>query len=469
MAPATAKKAKKAKKKNAPDKPVPESLFPDHDKNPVLNPTQSSAEQILKEEKKWDEIVNFFQHQSVSAPLKPPPPALLLTLVGAFLSSYGFNSASRIYTTQLSSRKNLDDWNAELGVKLPKGFPDLVKIFNDWHKDYRERVHLDKTSSEDDDDNNAQTTKSMKKEKKKPKKKTTVAQESSSSSSSSSISSGGSSSSSSDEGEADLKSKSASPAHKVAKKESNSSSSSSSSSTSSSDSDADDEQEVVQKPRSASSSSSSNETSSSSASDSSSPAPTISKTDKKENNQIPSKKPLKEASQGAKKVIKEAAEIVPLRKPPNISTKSSISSTTLEIASPPKPAQAITSNNSSSTSSSDSSSESSSSSSDSPAQPHGAGAPLGSSKRKRSSSPPALEPVAKKSRTPFQRVPKDTKVDARLASNAYVSHEYGDRAHQDLSVTRGKGFTKEKNKKKRGSYRGGAIDIAGGKGIKFED
>jgi hypothetical protein len=33
--------------------------------------------------------------------------------------------------------------------------------------------------------------------------------------------------------------------------------------------------------------------------------------------------------------------------------------------------------------------------------------------------------------------------------------DYGARASADLIVTRGKGFTKEKNKKKRGSYRGG--------------
>ena len=38
-----------------------------------------------------------------------------------------------------------------------------------------------------------------------------------------------------------------------------------------------------------------------------------------------------------------------------------------------------------------------------------------------------------------------------------------------MIVTKGKGFTKEKNKGKRGSYRGGMIDTSGGKGIKFED
>ena len=57
----------------------------------------------------------------------------------------------------------------------------------------------------------------------------------------------------------------------------------------------------------------------------------------------------------------------------------------------------------------------------------------------------------KKSNVPFSRIPADTKVDPRFASNEYVSYEYADRAFKDLSVTKGKGFTKEKNKKKRGT------------------
>lgn len=55
-------------------------------------------------------------------------------------------------------------------------------------------------------------------------------------------------------------------------------------------------------------------------------------------------------------------------------------------------------------------------------------------------------------------------------SNDYMSYAYAERAYKDLSVTRGKGFTKEKNKKKRGSYRGGPIDIGPAKtSFKFED
>jgi len=37
--------------------------------------------------------------------------------------------------------------------------------------------------------------------------------------------------------------------------------------------------------------------------------------------------------------------------------------------------------------------------------------------------------------------------------------DYGARANRDLIVTRGDGFRKEKNKKKRGSYRGGDITV----------
>ena len=38
--------------------------------------------------------------------------------------------------------------------------------------------------------------------------------------------------------------------------------------------------------------------------------------------------------------------------------------------------------------------------------------------------------------------------------------DYGAKASKDLIVTRGAGFRKEKNKKKRGSYRGGEITVS---------
>ncbi|KAH8170804.1 hypothetical protein LIA77_09585 [Sarocladium implicatum] len=74
----------------------------------------------------------------------------------------------------------------------------------------------------------------------------------------------------------------------------------------------------------------------------------------------------------------------------------------------------------------------------------------------------------KKANIPFSRIPKDIYVDPKFASNAYVPMSYSQRAHEDLIITKGKGFTKEKNKKKKGSFRGGAIDITEKKGIYFD-
>ena len=77
---------------------------------------------------------------------------------------------------------------------------------------------------------------------------------------------------------------------------------------------------------------------------------------------------------------------------------------------------------------------------------------------------------AKDSVKPFSRIPEDVKVAKSLSSNAYVPYEYAQSAYDDLSAVKGKGFTKEKNKKKRGQgFRGGKIDIADNRAVKFED
>ncbi|KAI0807778.1 SRP40, C-terminal domain-containing protein, partial [Fomes fomentarius] len=72
----------------------------------------------------------------------------------------------------------------------------------------------------------------------------------------------------------------------------------------------------------------------------------------------------------------------------------------------------------------------------------------------------------RKVNTPFQRIKTDkvTFVDERLKDNRFESRgasetDYGARASRDLIVTRGAGFRKEKNKKKRGSYHGGEITV----------
>ena len=56
----------------------------------------------------------------------------------------------------------------------------------------------------------------------------------------------------------------------------------------------------------------------------------------------------------------------------------------------------------------------------------------------------------KEKAVPFSRIPAGQAVDPKFGSNQYVPYDYADRAYRDLSVTKGKGFTKEKNKKKRG-------------------
>ncbi|QRV87941.1 SRP40, carboxy-terminal domain protein [Ceratobasidium sp. AG-Ba] len=68
---------------------------------------------------------------------------------------------------------------------------------------------------------------------------------------------------------------------------------------------------------------------------------------------------------------------------------------------------------------------------------------------------------------PFSRIKADDVVyaDPRLMDNRFESKggatgDYGERASRDLIVTRGAGFRKEKNKKKRGSYRGGEITVS---------
>ncbi|KAJ9618774.1 jun-like transcription factor [Taxawa tesnikishii (nom. ined.)] len=76
----------------------------------------------------------------------------------------------------------------------------------------------------------------------------------------------------------------------------------------------------------------------------------------------------------------------------------------------------------------------------------------------------------KKANVPFSRIPTDQYVDPKFSDNRFVHYDYAQKAHEALIVTKGKGFTKAKNKGKRGSYKGGKIDLGVGAGtIKFED
>jgi len=66
---------------------------------------------------------------------------------------------------------------------------------------------------------------------------------------------------------------------------------------------------------------------------------------------------------------------------------------------------------------------------------------------------------------PYRRITEDDwkYVEKPYADNSYQSKggdDWGGRANEVLSQVHGKGFRHEKTKKKRGSYRGGEIDMS---------
>jgi nucleolin len=89
-------------------------------------------------------------------------------------------------------------------------------------------------------------------------------------------------------------------------------------------------------------------------------------------------------------------------------------------------------------------------------------------------SPPSSPGVSKKKKsskkvqdqsTRFARIGEDIEVDHRLQDNSFEAKRgargsWGEKANKDLKFTKGKSFRHEKTKKKRGTYRGGAIDTS---------
>merc|ERR1712156_460248 len=76
----------------------------------------------------------------------------------------------------------------------------------------------------------------------------------------------------------------------------------------------------------------------------------------------------------------------------------------------------------------------------------------------------------KKSNAPFRRVKAEdiTIEKEELKDNSFKAFDsWGQKANQDLIVTKGKSFRHEKTKKKRGSYRGGEINV-GVNSVKFD-
>jgi hypothetical protein len=490
------------KRKTAAGQKQPDWLFPDNGK-----PTSASKSQNEKGLKNKDKQLakDLLKRRATGEPPKSAPAVQLLTLVEAFLSEYEFTGTRQALKTEIASRGET--------IEKIAGVPSLGKIYNEWNElkggvsadkhvvQKQEKVVKKKkgknaetsSSSSDSEDTDVEMTDAPLAKKSSPKRSPSPSFSASSSSSdsaddekeavivkavspkpkatlkrkapSSSSSSGSSSDSSSDSSSEDEapKAKKLKPAQssssdsssdpdtdsstndKATKAENGKALSSSSDSGSSSDSDSTSEDEALKAKKSKKAASSSGSGSSSTDSDSDSDSST---------NSVAAKVPLPDSdseSSSESDSDSEGAE----KKPP----VSSDTSATLSDG--PKKASL------------DSDSSSDSSSSDSEADTKPAKVARITTTARQLSPPLPPDPAAKlpkkKVNEPFSRIPKDVKVDPRLASNAFVPYDYAQKAHQDLIVTKGKGFTKEKNKKKRGSYKGGYIDVEGKKGIKFED
>ena len=494
---------KKKKTKNAPDKPQPAWLHPPDEENPVLNPKPKDEETRKRQKEEHDASIEYLQRRSVGAPMRPAPPGILINLVGAFLSSFGFDNASRLYTAQLRSREKLGDWKTEHGKGLPKNYPSLLRIFNEFHGKWESEHRHDSPESE-----------AEKKPSKKSKKKSVDVVDAKLSEKNDSSDEGTSSSGSSDTDE------------------------NSDDSSDSSDSDSDNEKsgvdiEMPDAPSLAKPQRSVEPTTNKTAAQTSLPdvnptssskpgvsllppsapsQPTTAKTNVLEDATSSSSSSDSDSSSdnGAGNTADDSPEksflTAPEGRSPEKSRTTSDSSSTLDVPSALKPS-ATSSPPSSPSSSSGSSSPSSSASSQNAVAPSPTSKPADTStinisatttKRPASTSlsptPSTSDSDSATGTTPhtskrakiekdaekngqkssttserWQRIPSDTKIDPRLASNEYVPHAYGEQAHTELSVTRGKGFTKEKNKKKRGSYRGGTIGVEGGGGVRFAD
>jgi hypothetical protein len=481
----------KKKKKNAPDAPQPKWLFPPDEENPVLNPKAKTPDEVQQEKDEREKSLNYMKRRVHAAPDRPAPPPELLTLVGIFLTDFGFNSTSRLFTNERKGRKILNGWEDNIGTKIEKGTPTLEQIYRDWYREWKiKKLATDETSSSDSGSDTSDSDSEV--------GVATQLNGADSSDDDSEASSDGL-------GGSDVEMEDA-PKAKEKKGKASKKSSGPSSSLSTSDSDADDEEEkkkpktkvaaktkklkaevntIKAKPTVAAMLNKLKRKATSSDEDSDSDSSEPSEDEK----------PAKKAKTSA--AINTAAAILQ-------NGSSDSSSADLEDSGEGKTPMVTTAtavegseSSSSESSESDSSEEEKSqsktaiqtaplipkASSDSSATVNGdvkkvsSGSATSSSATSTSESSdeqPATKTPAKKEKkhtgaklTPLAEL--SAKGIQGHVSNQYQSYEYADKAYQDLSVTRGKGFTKEKNKKKRGSYRGGAIDTSGGKGYKFDD
>lgn len=523
-------KTKKKLKKSAPGKRKQERGHSpdDHQQVPDLKPVSEKRKRKRKEKQTTTD--EFLPHGSLVVPMKPAPPGALLTLVGTFLKSYDFHDTSRMYNTELALRRELDEWKSELRVKPPDGLPDLVTLYKGWYKGHQRKAKPDAKSSVKTGKQGVDAISSLSKNGKKDQRTDGRTDRTGRTSGGGGcVSSDGSSSeSSSAEDGSDTEMKDVRPIKTDHKKATRSLSSSNSSLIS--ESDADDEKEAHIK-KTTPTEKGENETSINSKRKTSPRRSIFSESfprsdplgKKPDNetkpqhrepvgnsfskNQEEKKKPRidinaalssssSSSSTSSSSESSSAEEAAPdpwaqstTKLVPPAESSSSDSSSSEEARSSPK-ASNPTKNPNKKTKTSELALPSAKSSTDSSvtlghsspfkasanaalitsvpsekAAPSSLKRPLPTSSDNEATID-AVQPFKKPRNTPFKRVPSDTEVDPKLASNAYRGHDYGDKAHQVLSAQRGKYFTKEKNKKKN-SYSGGAIDISGGRAVKF--
>ncbi|KAL9115208.1 MAG: hypothetical protein Q9227_001002 [Pyrenula ochraceoflavens] len=488
----TQKNIQPKKKKNAPDRPQPAWLFPPDEENPILNPKPKSNEKLQKEVEERNKSLDYMKRRVHAAPDRPAPPHLLLTLVGAFLTEYGFNSTSRLFTNERKARQVLNGWEDNLGQQLDTALPSLENIFKDFYHQWQ-AGKADETSSSGSDDEDSSDSDSdvlvnesdavVSKQRRSTNAKK-LGRKSLESGSETSMSEKGAKIPSTEATRTKNKTRS--------KSTSASPSSTSSSPSSSSESDADDELEEATKhaPISTKTGNSKKQTPPSSekaktettnlkkrkATDTS---PVSSESSSSSREQRPaSKKAKTNAAKTAtpsagEQPIHHKTEVSRDTSPSESDSSESSTSSDSESKNHAEKSKESSASSSSATISGDGTQVSASKSSPSSAEasdtsPDSNSNDPASAKQALSVTPKAVKKHQGAKPTPLAEASKSASGSSH-PSNAYQSYNYADRAYQDLSITRGKGFTKEKNKKKRGSYRGGTIDISAGKGFKFAD
>ena len=428
-------RASKERRKGTTNAPKPSWLF-------ASAPTDTKSTEL--DEHQQHERTSVLEHlktEVARSPTTDEPPAGLLELIGSFLTSHGFTSTGRLFTLERSARQAVYHWSvATTQYPSSTGTLDLVEIYKQHFSGQTTEQELEDASSgstdsfstsseeEESDESEEKEEEEIKKSLSKtdssaqvggakPSNSTeaSTSTDSNSESESESESESGSESVSGSSGSGrDHKLEGKKATKKISSDAASEASISSASTNAGSNSDEDDDQKGVNQESSKSSSvSSSSESESSESSSDDSEEESASLESKQSGVSVPGKQ-----SFTGKPEIKKTN-----------GRKGSDSSTTLIATSPPKGLKVE------------------------PPTPS-----LGNALGKRKFAPMIesnAETTAKKTKTgsnaPFQRIPSNTVIDPRLSSNAYMPYNYADRAHRDLIVTKGKGFTKEKNKKKRGS------------------